>query len=78
MEDMVSSRRSREISEPRQMAMYLCREMTDLSTTRIGAAFGNRDHTTVMHACDKVAKDAAKSADVRKRIDALKQKIKEA
>lgn len=78
MEDMVSSRRSREISEPRQMAMYLCRELTDLSTTRIGAAFGKRDHTTVMHACDKVAKDAAKSADVRKRIEELKQKIKEA
>ncbi|MBQ3223344.1 MAG: chromosomal replication initiator protein DnaA [Clostridia bacterium] len=78
MEDMVSSRRSREISEPRQMAMYLCRELTELSTTRIGAAFGKRDHTTVMHACEKIAKDAAKSADVRKRIDALKQKIKEA
>ncbi len=78
MEDMVSSRRSREISEPRQMAMYLCRELTDLSTTRIGAAFGKRDHTTVMHACEKVAKDAAKSADVRSSIDVLKQKIREA
>ncbi|MDO4740306.1 MAG: chromosomal replication initiator protein DnaA [Eubacteriales bacterium] len=78
IEDMTSSRRSREISEPRQIAMYLCRELVKLSTTRIGAAFGKRDHTTVMHACEKVSKDAAKSPEVRKTIETLKQKIKEA
>lgn len=78
VEDLVSSRRTRDISEPRQMAMYLCRELIGLSTTRIGAAFGNRDHTTVMHACDKVAKDANESASVRQAIETLKQKIREA
>ncbi len=77
MEDMVSSRRSREISEPRQIAMFLCRDMIGLSTTSIGAAFGKRDHTTVMHACNKVAKDM-ESADGRKRVEDLRQKIREA
>lgn len=77
IDDMISGRRSREISEPRQMAMYLCREMTDLSTTRIGDAFGKRDHTTVMHACDKIAKEALKSEDLRRTIETLKQKIRE-
>ena len=76
-EDMISSRRSREISEPRQIAMYLCRDMTDLSTTSIGAAFGKRDHTTVMHACSKVAKDM-ENAQTRKTVEALRQKIREA
>jgi len=77
VEDMVSTRRSREISEPRQIAMYLCRELTDLSTTSIGAAFGKRDHTTVMHACAKVSKDLA-DAQTRKTVETLREKIREA
>jgi len=55
-EDLLSARRNREIANTRQIAMFLIREMTQLSTTRIGEAFGGRDHTTVMHACDKVEK----------------------
>ena len=46
---------NREIALARQYAIYICREMTNLSTTRIGAEFGGRDHSTVMHACDKVS-----------------------
>ena len=52
--DVKSSKRNREIALPRQIAMYLTRDMTDLSLPRIGDAFGGRDHTTVMHACDKI------------------------
>lgn len=55
--DMESSKRSRELAFPRQIAMYLCRKMTDLSLPKIGAQFGNRDHTTVLHACDKISKE---------------------
>ena len=54
MDDLVSSSRSRVLVNARQMAMYLCRELTDLSLPRIGEKFGNRDHTTVMHAERKI------------------------
>ncbi len=60
--DLVSHSRRREITVPRQIAMYLTREMTNLSLIQIGQLFGNRDHTTVLHGCDKVAagmKDAS-------------------
>ncbi len=53
-EDIVGASRSRILVTARQVAMYLCREMTDLSLPKIGAAFGGRDHTTVMHANRKV------------------------
>ncbi|MDR0852016.1 MAG: chromosomal replication initiator protein DnaA [Clostridiales Family XIII bacterium] len=54
--DLDSSNRARQFSFPRQIAMYLCREMTDLSLPQTGNAFGGRDHTTVLHACDKINK----------------------
>ncbi len=52
--EIVSKRRSRNISFPRQIAMYLCRDLTDLSLPKIGEEFGGRDHTTVIHAKDKI------------------------
>jgi len=52
--EIVSKRRSRNIAFPRQIAMYLCRELTDLSLPKIGEEFGGRDHTTVIHAKDKI------------------------
>ncbi len=52
--DMESPKRSRNLAFPRQIAMYICRDLTDLSLPKIGEAFGNRDHTTVIHACDKI------------------------
>lgn len=55
--ELRAKRRNREVSIPRQIAMYLTRELTELSLTQIGSAF-NRDHTTVIHACDKVGDDA--------------------
>jgi hypothetical protein len=54
-EDITGKKRSQQIALPRQIAMYICRRMTPMSTTKIGTAFGGRDHTTVMHSCDKVA-----------------------
>ena len=52
--DMFSKKRTRNVARPRQMAMYLARELTDLSFPEIGQAFGGRDHTTVLHACGKI------------------------
>ena len=52
--DILSKKRSRNFSRPRQMAMCLTRELTNLSFPEIGAAFGGRHHTTIMHACDEI------------------------
>ncbi len=52
--DMYSKKRTRNLARPRQIAMYLAKELTDLSLPEIGQAFGGRDHTTVLHACRKI------------------------
>ena len=52
--DMLSKKRSRNYSKPRQLAMALTRELTNLSFPEIGEAYGGRHHTTVMHACDEM------------------------
>ena len=54
LKDMKSKRRTDAIAFPRQIAMYLARTLTECSTTEIGDAFGGKDHTTVMHACNKI------------------------
>ncbi|MDB5098305.1 MAG: chromosomal replication initiation protein DnaA [Cyanobacteria bacterium RYN_339] len=68
--DLVGSRRTKDISLARQVAMYIARDLTDMSLNVIGSKFGGRDHTTVMHAIDKiktqVAKDTQLSAEVQK------------
>ena len=51
---MKSKRRTDAIAFPRQVAMYLARTLTEMSTLEIGAGFGGKDHTTVMHACNKI------------------------
>lgn len=75
-EDMISKKRSREISMPRQIAMYLCRDMTQLSTTNIGQSFGGRDHTTVMHGCDRIAEEMKSNFAFKKRVEELAAMIK--
>jgi chromosomal replication initiator protein len=62
--DILSKRRSRTIARPRQMAMYLAKELTNHSLPEIGDAFGGRDHTTVLHACKRIAELKETSADV--------------
>jgi chromosomal replication initiator protein len=54
MSELLSKRRPRSIARPRQMAMALCKELTQHSLPEIGEAFGGRDHTTVLHACRKI------------------------
>ncbi len=65
--DLVSERRSRSIARPRQVAMALAKELTSHSLPEIGAAFGGRDHTTVLHACKRVRE--LRESDVRMRED---------
>ncbi len=75
-EDILSKKRSREIALPRQIAMYLCRDMTQLSTTNIGRAFGGRDHTTVMHGCDRISEEMKSNFSFKKRIEELTAMIR--
>ncbi len=75
--DMTSAKRNRKVSMPRQVAMYLVRDMTQLSTTRIGDLFGGRDHTTVMHACEKVSADAKANSQMQKALESIKIAIQE-
>lgn len=78
IEDLKSKKRHRAVSLPRQIAMYLCRELTDYSLPKVGDFFGGRDHTTVLHAQDKVAKEIQKdptfAQTVHKLIENIKQK----
>ncbi len=62
--DLLSKRRSRTIARPRQLAMAIAKELTNHSLPEIGDAFGGRDHTTVLHACRKVAELRASNADI--------------
>ncbi|MFP6837841.1 MAG: helix-turn-helix domain-containing protein, partial [Pseudomonadales bacterium] len=62
--DILSKRRNRSIARPRQMAMCLAKELTNHSLPEIGEAFGGRDHTTVLHACRKIAELRDTSADL--------------
>lgn len=66
MDDIKSKKRNREISVPRQTAMYLCRELNGASLPRIGQEFGGRDHTTVMHAVEKLENDISHDPEVRR------------
>ncbi len=75
MADFKSKSRSRDVTYPRQIAMYLCRDMTDLSLPKIGAVFGGRDHTTVMHACDKINEERQNNPDTRRAVEELKRNI---
>ncbi len=76
IEDFSSKRRTRSISYPRQIAMYLCRELTDLSLPKIGEEFGGRDHTTVIHAYDKISSDIEKDMDLKQRINGMIEELK--
>ena len=75
IEDLHSKKRTRSIAFPRQIAMYLCRELTDTSLPQIGNFFGGRDHTTVLHAYDKIAKEREENAKLHKIIKDLIESI---
>ncbi|MCI5687608.1 chromosomal replication initiator protein DnaA [Anaerovoracaceae bacterium 42-11] len=75
--DMESSKRTSNIAFPRQIAMYLCRELTDYSLPKIGNLFGGRHYTTVMHACDKIQDEIKSNESVKETIENLKKDISE-
>lgn len=76
VEQMDSKKRSRPLAYPRQIAMYLTRELTDMSLPKIGQEFGGRDHSTVIHACDKIKDDMEKDTNLFVTIESLKETIK--
>lgn len=73
--EIYSKDKSRNISYPRQIVMYLCRKLTDMSVTDIGKALGNRDHSTVLHGYDKVSTDINNDSSIHNTIDVLIKKI---
>ncbi len=75
--DMTAKRRSKNVVYPRHIAMYLCREMTGLSLPEIGDHFGGRDHTTVLHACDKIKRGLKKDLKSKSIVDKLVLEIKQ-
>ncbi|RJQ53306.1 MAG: chromosomal replication initiator protein DnaA [Actinobacteria bacterium] len=75
--ELVGSKRSQKIVYPRQIAMYLTRELTDMSLPKIGEAFGGRDHTTVLHATTKIEKLIRQQRDVYNQIQELTNAIKQ-
>jgi len=76
LKDFLAKKRTKAIAFPRQIAMYLSRELTDLSLPKIGEEFGGRDHTTVIHAHDKISKMIAEDLHFQKEIDELIESIK--
>jgi len=77
MEDLTGTSRSRVLVTARQIAMYLCREMTDLSLPKIGQAFGGRDHTTVMHANRKVRDLMTERRSIYNQVTELTNRIRQ-
>jgi len=78
MADMKSSRRPRAIAYPRQLAMYLSRNMTRRSLNAIGEAFGGRDHTTVLHACQKIENQITIDKHLHNTLSYLEKEIRQA
>ena len=77
MQELTGDRRSQQIVYPRQVAMYLCRELTDSSLPKIGKKFGGRDHTTVIHATSKIAKLIQEDRNVYNLVQELTARIKQ-
>ncbi|NDI36947.1 chromosomal replication initiator protein DnaA [Chengkuizengella sediminis] len=76
IEDFKARKRTKSVAFPRQIAMYLSRELTDLSLPKIGEAFGGRDHTTVIHAYDKISKSLKNDQELYKVVHNITSKIK--
>ncbi len=74
-EELKSSKRTRNIAYPRQIAMYLCRKLTDLSLPKIGEKFGGRDHTTIIHGFEKISKELQTDIELMQMLNELESKI---
>jgi chromosomal replication initiator protein len=75
MDVLQGQKRDKAIVVPRQIAMFLMREETDVSLLRIGAELGGRDHSTVLHACDKITREVAVNDELRREIAAVRELI---
>lgn len=76
VEDLKAKKRTKTVAFPRQIAMYLARELTDASLPNIGREFGGRDHTTVLHAQEKIKKELLQDVELQKTVKELTEKIK--
>ncbi|RYL90891.1 chromosomal replication initiator protein DnaA [Sporolactobacillus sp. THM7-4] len=76
MEDFIAKKRTKSIAFPRQIAMYLARELTDYSLPKIGEEFGGRDHTTVIHAHEKITKLLSADRELQKKINSIIDRLK--
>lgn len=74
--DLKSAKRTKQLVVPRQTGMYLCRTLTGLSFAEIASAFGRSDHTTVMHACDRVANGIQQDAEIKRAVNFLIEDMK--
>lgn len=74
-DDLKAKKRTKELALARQVAIFLSRELTDESTIKIGDEFGGRDHSTILHAIDKIEEDCQTSAEFREQVEILKSKI---
>lgn len=70
--DLKGAKRSNDVTFPRQIAMYLCRNVAQMSMPQIGRDFGNRDHSTVMHACDKIEKEMKANSNTKLIVESVK------
>ena len=75
LSDLQSKRRSQSITEPRQICMYLARNLTKHSLEEIGGHLGGRDHTTVIHACDKISEEMKNDSMLAEEINLIKQRL---
>lgn len=75
IEELLAKKRTRNVAFPRQIAMYLCRELTDTSLPRIGEIFGGRDHTTVIHAHEKISRERNEDTKLNNTIKELIKRI---
>ena len=75
MSDLKAQNRTKAVAFPRQIAMYLSRQLTHASLSEVGRAFGGKDHTTVLHACDKIQNLLQEDPKLRKVVDGLIQGI---
>ncbi|MDD6551693.1 MAG: chromosomal replication initiator protein DnaA [Lachnospiraceae bacterium] len=76
VDQMISKNKSKNITEPRQIAMYLCRELTNNPLESIGKLLGGRDHSTIIHGANKVADEYKRNDEYKKQIDSIMKKIK--
>ena len=75
LDQMISKNRSSDIAKPRQIAMYLCKNMTDIPLDTIGSLLGGRDHSTIIHGIKKISEEYETNETTKSLIETIKKKI---